>query len=103
MGRTQFVDGQIRDEGYVSVVNTADLTQIGSLEINLTPKEDYFNYREAVVRQTQRRDYSQFSLNIGEIVNESTDVRDEIRNLDIEPEVKDLALGYLTEVIEGAS
>lgn len=102
MGRTQFADGQIRDVGYVSVVNTSDTTQIGTLEVKLTPKEQYFNYREAIVRQEQRRDYSQFTLNISAVQANTTDVRDEVRALDIDADVKELGIRYLTEVLEGA-
>lgn len=103
MGRTQFAEGQIRDVGYTSVIDTTDLTRIGTLEVPLTPKEQYFNYRQAVVEQTQRRDFSQFSLNISEIQSDITDVRDEIRALDIDDDVKELSIRYLTDVIEGAS
>lgn len=100
MGRTQFTDGQIRDEGFVSAVNTQCLEEVGTLQIPLIPKEQFFNYNQAITEQTQRRDFSQFSLNVGEIEAHTADVRDEIRSLNIEEEVKALGIQYLTEVLE---
>lgn len=100
MGRSQFTDGQIRDTGSMTIVNTQNLEELGKLEVQLIPKEEYYNYNRAVTEQEQRRDYSNFSLNVSSIVADTADVRDKIRELDIEDEVKELGIRYLTEVLE---
>lgn len=100
MGRTSFVDAQIRDVGYCGQFVIGDLVNLSVVEIDLIPKEEYFDYRQMIIQRDTNRDYKNFSVQIEDVQIDRYDPRNDISNLDIEDSVKNLCIKYLTEVME---
>lgn len=102
MGRTSFSEGQLRDHGYCGLVDTNNLEELGTVEIELIKKEEYFNYKAELKSRQNKKDYKDFSLDIGEdVVRQYQDPRNDIRALeDLDDSVVAVCLEILDEVMD---
>lgn len=101
MGRTSFTQGQVRDVGYCALVDTEDLEKLGTVEVPLIPKDEYFNFRAEIEKRQKDKTYEDFSLGLGDDIKRTyEDPRDEIRNMDgMEDSVREVCIEIMDEIM----
>ncbi|MEQ2561391.1 hypothetical protein, partial [Sutterella wadsworthensis] len=101
MGRTSFTDDIMRDFGYCTLMDTSDGINVREVKIPLMDKEDYFNWKQIHLNNTKKEAIKKgqmFSLDFGQVEINHTDPKDDIRQLDIEEDVKENCLNAINKV-----
>lgn len=103
MGRTSFSDGQIRDYGYCGLVDTDDLNELGTVEIEQIKSTEYFNMKAELKSREKKKEYADFAIKIDEgYMRQHNDPREDIRTIEwLDDDVRPVCLEILDEVMEG--
>lgn len=101
MGRTATDKGQIRDYGWCGLVDNNTISDYGSVEIPLMSAEDYFDLNRALREKTRRKDFKDFRLDNGDVLQEESQTPIELVNEYVEDEdIRKLCVDLLEEVME---
>lgn len=101
MGRTSFTDDNMRDFGYCTLMDTSDGINVREVRIPLMSTEDYFNWKQIHLNNTKKESIKKgqmFKLDFGQVELNHTDPKDDIRQLDIEEDVKENCLNAINKV-----
>ena len=101
MGRTSAADGNVRDHGYCTVLDTTDGLKVTEVKVPLIPSEDYFDWGAIMYNQQQRdalKNRKNFNVSLGDYERKSYDPKEDIKNMDITEDVKENCLNVLDNV-----
>lgn len=99
MGRTSFVKGQIRDNGYCGLVNMENIELQAIIEVPLIPKEQFFSYEDSLKLQQRNRDFKDFTLSKENTVIQDIHPKEVIVNTVKDKEIRELCLLIMDKVI----
>lgn len=92
MGRTSMTDAHMRDYGFCTVVDTSEGIHTTELRIPLMSVENYYNWKQIRLNQNKKeaiKSGNMFKLDFGSVELTSNDPREDIRELEIEEDVKE--------------
>lgn len=101
MGRTSVTNDNMRDFGYCTLMDTSDGINVQEIRIPLMGREDYFNWKQIHLNNTKKEAIKKgqmFNLDFGSIELNHSDPKDDIRQLDIDENVKENCLDALNRV-----
>lgn len=103
IGRTSFSDSHKRDYALIAEV---DVDSGGDMEytlseIDILPYKELFDYEQVIKVKKRENMFEQFSLEIEKVDKVKRDPRDEVKDMDLDEDVKGMCMVLLDEVVDG--
>ena len=101
LGRTSAAEGNLRNHGYCTVLDTTDGLKVTEVKLPLMPSDDYYDWGAIMFNQQQKDAVSNrknFNVSLGEYERQSYDPKEDIKNMDITSDVKENCLEVLEKI-----